>query len=519
MIVTDSMRVETKFRRHGAACPDCGTMSYRLHSHYVRKLADMPAHGRRVSLSMTVRRFRCATEGCRRRTFVEPLGEFAAPYARQTSRLTELHSYVACALGGNAGARMATRLCCPISADTLIRRIVRMTPITDRYEAPRVLGVDDWAWRRGHRYGTILVDLERNRVIDLLADRQGDTLAAWLRDHSGIEIVARDRAGAYADGIRQGAPAAIQVADRWHLIRNLHDAFLAVVDRHTALARRIMADITNEVSPAKQPINAGVGSGPDNDGPVASSHARHGQREEQYRQAVAMQAKGQTISRIARTIGAERKTVRRWLRQGHPSTWQRRIFRPGIMTPYAVYLDQRLKEGCHNAARLHREITARGFSGRYGSVRDWIVSRRSAAGASQPIPVKPVPLGRNLARMLTTPSDNQPEKDLLFIQRLMTAAPMLAQAATWVRNMQDLFTKKSQASLETLLDEGEKTPLFRFVNGLRRDLSAVQAALQHPWTTSPVEGQISRLKMIKRTMFGRAGFKLLRARVLHAKCG
>ncbi|MFT8422544.1 MAG: transposase [Gluconacetobacter sp.] len=214
------------------------------------------------------------------------------------------------------------------------------------------------------------MDLERNKVVDLLADRQGSILAAWLRDHPGIEIVARDRAGAYADGIRQGAPAAIQVADRWHLIRNLHDAFLTVVDRHTALARRIMADITNEVSPVEQPIDAEIVSNPGEAGPVASSHARHGEREEQYRQAVAMRAKGQTINRIAQTIGAERKTVRRWLRQGHPSTWQRRIFRPGIMVPYAAYLDQRLMEGCHNAARLHREIMAMGFSGRYGSVRD-----------------------------------------------------------------------------------------------------------------------------------------------------
>ncbi|RDI36802.1 transposase [Gluconacetobacter liquefaciens] len=229
-----------------------------------------------------------------------------------------------------------------------------------------------------------------------------------------------------------------------------------------------------------------------------------------------MRAKGQTISRIAQTIGAERKTVRRWLRQGHPSTWQRRIFRPGIMVPYAAYLDQRLMEGCHNAVRLHREIMAMGFSGRYGSVRDWIVSRRSSAAACHPVSAKP--MGRNLARMLTTESDNRSEKEVLFIQRLMTAAPMLAQATAWVRNMQDLFTKKTQASLEKLLEEGKKTPLSRFVNGLRRDLSAVQAALHTPWTTNPVEGQISRLKMIKHTMFGRAGFKLLRARVLHAKC-
>lgn len=479
----------------------------------------MPAHGRRVSLSMTVRRFRCTDKGCQRRTFVEPLGEFAAPYARQTCRLADLHTYVAHALGGSAGARMAARLCCPISADTLIRRIVRMAAVAGRPETPRVLGVDDWAWRRGRHYGTILVDLERNRVVDLLADRQGDTLAAWLRDHPGIEIVARDRAGAYADGIRQGAPAAIQVADRWHLIRNLHDAFLTVVDRHAALARRIMADITNEVSPVGQPVDVGMVSDPGETGPVASSQARQGQREEQYRQAAAMRARGQTISRIAQTIGAERKTVRRWLRQGHPSTWQRRIFRPGIMTPYATFLDRRLKEGCHNAARLHREITAMGFSGRYGSVRDWVLSRRSTAGASHPVPIKPVPMGRNLARMLTTETSNRSDMDVLFIQRLMTAAPVLAQATVWVRDMQDLFTRKSQASLETLLEAGERTPLSRFVTGLRRDLSAVQAALHHPWTTSPVEGQISRLKMIKRTMFGRAGFKLLRARVMHAKCG
>ncbi len=328
-------------------------------------LRDLPWQGRPVSLRLRSRRFRCILPACARRTFTERLGDVAALHARRTERVSTLHRCIGLAVSGEAGARLATRLAIPVSPDTLLRAACQASRNVTTPVTPRVLGVDDWAWRRGHRYGTILVDLERNEVVDLLPDRKAETLAAWLRKRPGVEIVARDRASAYAEGARDGAPDAVQVADRWHMLRNLGDAVHKAVERHHASARQVATDM-REASPA---AGKHVATPPHAGTPGPS------RREAKFAEATRLSRAGASISRISRLLEVDRKTLRRWIGTDALPSWQQPS-RGRAVDVHVPYLERRLAEGCRNASLLWRELKAAGFCGRYTAIKRWVGQQR-----------------------------------------------------------------------------------------------------------------------------------------------
>ncbi len=424
----DCLTIVTASRSAAAPCPACSTPSCSVHSRYERVLDDLPWQGRPVLLRVRARRFRCLNTACARQTFAERLMGTARLAARRTGRLGDLQQHLGLALGGEAGARLAQRLAIPTSADTLLRMARRTAPPREPQTAVRVLGVDDFAWRRGHRYGTVLVDLERNSVLDLLPDRAAETLASWLRAHPGIEVIARDRASAYADGARQGAPKAVQVADRWHMLRNLGEAVRAIVERHHAAAHRagraVTAGLRAEAMPDVLP----------NRGPDAGKRRAEGgrvRRQAQFDAAARLHSAGASISAIAAEIGLDRKTARRWLEAGGPPTWHQPR-RGSLLDPHQAYLERRWAEGCHNGARLWRELAGRGFAGRPALVRAWATERRRSAPrvVARPAmasgrPWRP-PSGRRIARLLLADTASLPKPDTAFVTHLLEEAPKLA---------------------------------------------------------------------------------------------
>jgi transposase len=331
-----------------SSCPQCGEVSARLHSRYTRTLADLPWRGRVVRIELQVRRFFCLAAHCPRQTFAERLPEVAAVSARTTARLRKAQQLIGQALGGEAGARLAAPLGMPASPDTLLRRVRRAS--LSRQPAVRVLGVDEWAWKKGQRYGTILCDLERRGPVDLLPERSADSFASWLKAHPGVEIISRDRGDEFIKGADQGAPEAVQVADRWHLLLNLRETLMRAVDRHHGhvldAAKAVAASQEPERLPAETPQTEPAEKRLPQDHRTARSQQRRARRLERYQRVVELNEQGVSLRGIARRMGMHRATVRHWLgagsfpeRAGHHVTSRTDRF--------LDYLRRRWDEGCH----------------------------------------------------------------------------------------------------------------------------------------------------------------------------
>jgi len=504
-----------------ASCPDCHTPSAHVHSRYTRRLRDLPVAEYPVHLRVHVRRFRCRTSTCPRRTFTERLPVIAPCHAQRTRRLTETVRVLGSEAGGEAGARMATRLRMPLSGDTVLR-ILHRTPAPAQ-PTPRVLGIDDFALRKGRVYGTILVDLEQQRPVDLLPERTAETVATWLRDHPGVEVIARDRASEYARGATEGAPEATQVADRFHLLCNLHEALTRYLQRITPALRRLLASEPAPAPPtALEPCETSTAERPlpRYGRPLRleqEQRARHATRLHRYEQVKTRFAQGHSLRQIAAACGLDTKTVRAWVRSETLPPEQRGYRGPAKIDAYIPYLRTRLAEGCTNQSRLWREIREQGFTGTCSLVAKWI----RAHGQAQAGPPQPTPPRMRAARPLTwllLQAEGQRTVDeqglwerLQQHDELRQVVALVCQGTMMIRKQQadefDAWLQACQASASV--------ELRNCAEWLRRDSAAVHAALRLPWSTGPVEGQINRLKLIKRSGYGRMKLALLRQRVLY----
>jgi transposase len=510
------------------ACPSCKHKADRIHSYYQRTLKDLPIADQTVQLHLTVRRFRCLNPCCPRKTFAESLGPLALKHAQRTQRFTSASTALGLALSGEAGQRAASQLHLPASPDTLLR-MIRRVPIEADARTFRVIGIDDWAYRRSTSYGTLIVDLEQHRPVDLLSDRSAETVAVWLKQHPEIQIVTRDRSTEYARGISLGAPEAQQVADRWHLLKNLTE----VLERILSTLRTELSHFVARQSESDAPVVRRIEIRAKNE-PLARM-ARREQRKARYEQVRALAAQGVNQRAIAHQLRISRTTIRKFVKaENFPEMAPHS--RDSGLTPFEPYLHTRWKEGCRNALQLWREVCVRGYGGTRRQVTKWVCRRRevprrfSNVNQRQPDPTDTtlapsqmnsnvtvtLPSAKRLAWLLVKVPEKLDARETVLLgvlqqQPVVASCHVLAQQfATMVRNR---VPQKLPGWLKACGDSG--IPEFAsFVDGLKNDLSAIRAALTLEWSNGQLEGQVNRLKLIKRQMYGRAKFDLLRIRVL-----
>jgi transposase len=526
---TAQITLRVQSTQTSAPCPLCTTPACRIHSDYGRTLADLPWAQYRVRLQLRVRKWFCRNRACQRRIFTERLPTVAAPWARRTLRLAQRLVALGMALGGKAGVRLGHAWDLAVSRHTLLR-LLRRQPAPS-FPTPRVLGVDDFALRKRHTYGTILVDLEHRQPVALLPERTAKPVAQWLRAHPGVEVIARDRASAYAEGARQGAPTATQVADRFHLLQNLretldevftthHDALTAVnAARHQQPVPLPDGTLAVPVPPPPIPARA-----------EQQAAQRAAQRQARYEQVWTLHRQGWPSVAIAAQVGCSCRTIERYLQMPTwPAPQHRRHYGRSVLNPYKAILLARWNAGCHTAIQLFRELQLRGYTGSYRRVTAYVSRLRQAQGIPPrrqgrrqllPVVAEPVsqPLTPRRATWLVLRREEQ--RTVAEAQQLTQLRAQQAEVAEAIDLAQDFATlvrQRQPDQLDPWLTRATTSALEamqRFATGLRDDYEAVKAGVTLPWSTGPVEGHINRLKMLKRQMFGRAHLDLLGHRFL-----
>jgi transposase len=467
-------------------CPRCGGLTSLVHGYYVRTLADVPADGRPVVVHVRVRRMRCPDLDCPVQTFREQVPGVLDRYQRRTARLTGQAGEVTRRLAGRAGSALATALGIPLSRDAALRVLLSL-PLPE-VPVPRVLGIDDFALRRGHVYATILIDAETGQRVDVLPGRTADVVEAWLRGHPGVEVACRDGSGAYGEAIRRALPAAIQSGDRWHLWHSLGEAVLKEVAAHSSCWA------------AAGPPRA--------DGLQARTTA------ERWQQIHDLLDKGTGLLECSRRLSLSLNTVKRYARAAEPDRMIRAPrYQATLVDPYREHL--RARRAAEPGVAVHQllaEIRQMGYPGSMNLLYRYITQGRVEADRPHLSP-------RRVTRLLLTRPASLTGDQQALLNALISACPQMTALAALIRGFAGLLTPDA-ANAGRLRDwiqqahAADLPYLHSFTRGLDLDNAAATAAVTLPFHNGRTEGVNTKTKMIKRQMYGRAGFELLRHRIL-----
>jgi transposase len=524
----DAVVISASSRAATACCPRCGQASSRVHGGYTRMVADGAAGGRPVLIALRVRRFRCRQDRCPVVTFAEQADGVPARYRRRSVPLLAMLAGFGLEAAGRPAARLAGLLGIVVHPATVLR-LVAGAPEPEITAAPDVLGAGDFALAKGQVYGTVLVDMRTGDVVGLLPDREAATVEAWLTAHPGARVICRDRAGNYAEGARDGAPDAIQVADRRHLRHNLAEYAEKTVAGHRGCLKDQPAGGDADggqdapgtaVTPGQEPPGqAGhPQAAPDGLLDACGRERRLVTRtRERYAEIRHRLDAGQSLGAISRATGLDRKTVRRFARAGSAGELLvKATSRESKLDEFTPYLHQRWNEGVTDAAALHAELRERGWAGSAQTVRRYVRPFRQALAAPDPAP--PVPKTRQITRWLLTRPDRLQADEQAQLEAIRARCPHINALAGHVTAFAEMMTARTGSrDLEAWLaavEADDQAGLRSLAAGIRNDLQAVTNGLTLPWSSGRVEGTVNKIKMIKRQMYGRASFDLLRKRVI-----
>ena len=500
-----------------------------------------------MQLMICARKFKCVNTACVRKVFCERLTNFVVVRGQRSNRLTGLYRAIGFATSAQAGSRLTAQIKAATSADTLIR-ILRATTLIPT-KALSVIGVDDWALKKGQRYGTVIVDHESGRPVDVIEGRTSSVLTDWLKPHteSGIKVVTRDRSTEYTRAITENLPQAVQVADRWHLLQNMREAMQRLLTRQrvdveqafkaTAIATTAQSATSIDAAsmptslaiPALAVLNPRFSRGASERAGSLSSRVRRQQRYEQVR---ALKANGGTISQIARLMDLSHVTARKYFyaEEFQERKPNRRV--KSFLDAFVPHLQKRFDAGCRNASQLWREVRDLGFTGSTKQVSRWVYLRRETLASTTPKPylqsaadqiktartwMSDLPSAKQLAWLFVRPKTALNAQDDQLLTRLLQSQP-LNQAYQQTQLFCTMVKSHTAEGLDTWLRDcaaSNLADLVSFAAGIQADYAAIKAALTMPWSNARSEGHVNRIKVIKRLMFGRAKFDLLRIRILY----
>lgn len=510
------LQIRVTSHRTSSLCPSCSTASSSIHSYYRRKPLELPCTGKDVRLLLSVKKFFCRVERCPQKIFTERLPELIESSSRLTTRLRALIQAIGVAFNAKGGAQLGEQIGIHLSRTTFIHSVglLDTPPVT----LVKAVGIDDFAWKRGSRYGTVIIDLETHRLIDILPDREAESVRKWLAAHPEIEIVSRDRGGTYADGAAQGAPQAIQCADRWHLCKNLGDAVEEYLKRQPlSVPAPAPPQSTSETKETPTSTNAQRKQ-------ELLSEERFERKQEIVGKVREMHQQGISGHGIAAELGLARGTVRKYIQSEGPVRIAPRTRKSSILDPFYDYLCQRWNEESPTAHQLFEELQEKGYRGSETLVKDFVTRlRRGLSGMKHPPKsiktkgVTPTLSSRELRWLLVKGEKELTPEEKQSLVKLLEYSEEICHLYRFLQSFLQMLRARKPELLNGWMKEVREShikELVSFVNGIDRDYDAVRAGLTYSWSQGPVEGTVNKIKTHKRLMYGRASFPLLRKKML-----